>query len=46
MILRPVKITFEIVKCGWTNWNHKIKEKKKVKRGNKCFGKWSRYKSK
>ena len=39
--LRPIGIRFEIIKCGWTNWNHEMKEKKKVKRGING-GKWSK----
>ena len=34
--LRPVGITLKIIQCCWTNWKHKIKAKKKVKKGNKC----------
>ena len=34
--LRPEGITLQIIQCCWTNWKHKIKAKKKVKKGNKC----------
>ena len=39
--LRPVGITFEIITCGWTNWNHQIKERRRSKEEINVE-KWSR----